>query len=167
MGDCSRQEFLEFKDALTEQYGHAAEDKGSAFANIFNGKTKPQQIVGAGEAEKAQQDVKEAEKVFNEAQAELKNATDDDRDELQAKRDNAAEALKAAIAKADDLENTVSEDSLPYVYSRIKLATDATGTILPYTFNWKGENVTGTLIFYYDKGKDKVTSLVFAKEYKK
>ena len=168
MGDCSRQEFLQFKDALTEQYGHAAEDKGSAFANIFNGKTKPQQIVGSGEAEKAQQDVKDAEKVFNEAQAELKNATDDDREELQTKRDEAAEALKAAVAKADSLENTVSEDELPYVYSRIKLATDASGsTILPYTFNWKGQNVTGTLIFYYDKGKDKVTSLVFAKEYKK
>ena len=167
MGDCSRQDFLQFKDALTEQYGHAAEDKGSAFANIFNGKTKPQQIAGSGEAEKAQEDVKEAEKVFNEAQAELKNATDEDRDELQAKRDEAAEALKAAVAKADSLENTVSEDELPYVYSRIKLATDANGTILPYTFNWKGQNVTGTLIFYYDKGKDKVTSLVFAKEYKK
>ena len=167
MGDCSRQDFLQFKDALTEQYGHAAEDKGSAFANIFNGKTKPQQIAGSGEAEKAQEDVKEAEKVFNEAQAELKNATDEDRDELQAKRDEAAEALKAAVAKADSFENTVSEDDLPYVYSRIKLANDATGTILPYTFNWKGQNVTGTLIFYYDKGKDKVTSLVFAKEYKK
>ncbi|MDD6338784.1 MAG: hypothetical protein PUC15_10435 [Lentisphaeria bacterium] len=168
MGDCSRQDFLQFKDALTEQYGHAAEDKGSAFTNIFNGKTKPQQIAGSGEAEKAQEEVKEAERVFNEAQAELKNATDDDRDELQTKRDEAAEALKAAVAKADSLENTVSEDSLPYVFSRIKLATDATGsTILPYTFSWKGQNVTGTLIFYYDKGKDKVTSLVFAKEYKK
>ena len=100
--------------------------------------------------------------------AELKNANDDNRDELQEARDNAATALKEANAKAEEFENAVSSDNLPYVYSRIKLAKDGDGqTILPSTFNWKGQNVTGTLIFYYDKAKDKVTSLVFAKEYKK
>lgn len=171
MKDCSRQDFTRFKDALTEQYGHAVEDKGGnsiAFTNIFTGKTQPQQIVDAGEKEAAQAAVKEAEKTFNKAVAELKNADDDNRDELQEARDQAASALKEANAKAEAFENTVSSDDLPYVYSRIKLAKDDKGkTVLPYTFNWKGQNVSGTLIFYYDKAKDKVTSLVFAKEYKK
>ena len=171
MKDCSRQDFIRFKDALTEQYGHAAEDKGgnaAAFTNIFTGKTQPQQIADAEEIEAAQAAVKDAEKAFNKAVAELKNANDDNRDELQEARDNAATALKEANAKAEEFENAVSSDNLPYVYSRIKLAKDGDGqTILPYTFNWKGQNVTGTLIFYYDKAKDKVTSLVFAKEYKK
>jgi len=171
MKDCSRQDFIRFKDALTEQYGHAAEDKGgnsAAFTNIFTGKTQPQQIADAEEIEAAQAAVKDAEKAFNKAVAELKNANDDNRDELQEARDNAASALKEANAKAEEFENAVSSDDLPYVYSRIKLAKDNDGqTILPYTFNWKGQNVTGTLVFYYDKAKDKVTSLVFAKEYKK
>ena len=80
----------------------------------------------------------------------------------------AAAALKEAIAKAETFENAISSDSLPYVFSRITLAKDASGqTVLPYAFNWKGKKVSGTLIFYYDKGRDKVTSLVFAKEYKK
>ena len=171
MKDCSRQEFIRFKDALTEQYGHAAEDKGgnsAAFTNIFTGKTQPQQIADADEIEAAQAAVKDAEKAFNKAVAELKNANDDNREALQEARDNAATALKEANAKAEEFENAVSSDNLPYVYSRIKLAKDGDGqTILPYTFNWKGQNVAGTLIFYYDKAKDKVTSLVFAKEYKK
>ena len=171
MKDCSRQEFIRFKDALTEQYGHAAEDKGgnsAAFTNIFTGKTQPQQIADADEIEAAQAAVKDAEKAFNKAVAELKNADDDNREALQEARDNAATALKEANAKAEEFENAVSSDNLPYVYSRIKLAKDGDGqTILPYTFNWKGQNVAGTLIFYYDKAKDKVTSLVFAKEYKK
>ena len=112
--------------------------------------------------------MKDAEKAFNKAVAELKNANDDNRDELQEARDNAASALKEANAKAEAFENAVSSDSLPYVYSRIKLAKDNAGKVLlPYTFSWKGQNVSGTLIFYYDKAKDKVTSLVFAKEYKK
>ena len=163
MRDCSRQDFLLFKDALTEQYGHAAEDKGAAFTNIFNGKTKPQQIADPAEVEQAQAELKDAEKAFNAAESALRDASDDDRDELQAKRDDAADALRAAVAKVDGFENTVSGESLPYVYSRIKLASDDSGTILPFTFNWKGQHVTGTLVFYYDKGKDKVTSLVFAK----
>ena len=171
MKDCSRQDFLRFKDALTEQYGHAAEDKGGnsvAFTNIFTGKAKPQQIADAEEIESAQAAVKSAEKAFNKAEAELKKAENDNRSELQEARDQAASALKEAIAKAETFENAVSSDSLPYVYSRIKLAKDNEGqTVLPYTFNWKGQNVSGTLIFYYDKAKDKVTSLVFAKEYKK
>ena len=171
MKDCSRQDFLRFKDALTEQYGHAVEDKGvnsAAFTNIFSGKTQPQQIADADDIEAAQAAVKNAEKVFNKAEADLKKADDDDRAELQEARDQAASALKEAIAKAETFENAVSSDSLPYVYSRVKLAKDAEGqTVLPYTFNWKGQNVTGTLIFYYDKAKDKVTSLVFAKEYKR
>ncbi len=171
MKDCSRQDFLRFKDALTEQYGHAAEDKGvnsAAFTNIFTGKTKPQQIADADEIEAAQAAVKNAEKAFNKAEADLKKADDDDRSELQEARDQAASALKEAIAKAETFENAVSSDSLPYVYSRVKLAKDNEGqTVLPYTFNWKGQNVSGTLVFYYDKAKDKVTSLVFAKEYKK
>ena len=171
MKDCSRQDFLRFKDALTEQYGHAAEDKGvnsAAFTNIFTGKTKPQQIADADEIESAQAAVKNAEKAFNKAEADLKKADDDDRSELQEARDQAASALKEAIAKAETFENAVSSDSLPYVYSRVKLAKDNEGqTVLPYTFNWKGQNVSGTLVFYYDKAKDKVTSLVFAKEYKK
>ncbi|MBP5585137.1 MAG: hypothetical protein J6Y92_02145 [Lentisphaeria bacterium] len=171
MKDCSRQDFLRFKDSLTEQYGHAAEDKGGnsvAFTNIFTGKTPPQQIADADEIEAAQAAVKDAEKAFNKAVAELKNANDDNRDELQEARDNAASALKAANAKAETFENAVSSDNLPYVYSRVKLAKDNAGKVLlPYTFSWKGQNVSGTLIFYYDKAKDKVTSLVFAKEYKK
>ena len=171
MKDCSRQDFIRFKDALTEQYGHAAEDKGgnsAAFTNIFTGKTQPQQIADAEEIEAAQAAVKDAEKAFNKAVSELRNAKDDNRDELQEARDNAATALKEANAKAEEFENAVSSDNLPYIYSRIKLAKDSDGqTILPYTFNWKGQNVAGTLIFYYDKAKDKVTSLVFAKEYKK
>ena len=36
--------------------------------------------------------------------------------------------------------------------------------MLPFAFNWKGENVSGTMVFYYDKVKDKVTDLVFVKE---
>ncbi len=171
MKDCSRQDFLRFKDSLTEQYGHAAEDKGRnsvAFTNIFTGKTQPQQIADADEIEAAQAAVKDAEKAFNKAVAELKNANEDNRDELQEARDNAASALKEANARAETFENAVSSDSLPYVYSRIKLAKDNAGKVqLPYTFSWKGQNVSGTLIFYYDKAKDKVTNLVFAKEYKK
>ena len=171
MKDCSRQDFLRFKDSLTEQYGHAAEDKGvnsAAFTNIFSGKTKPQQIADADEIEAAQAAVKDAEKAFNSAVAELKNADDDNRDELQEARDNAASELQEAIAKAETFENAVSSENLPYVYSRIKLAKDDEGqTILPYTFNWKGQNVSGTLVFYYDKARDKVTNLVFAKEYRK
>ena len=171
MKDCSRQDFLRFKDALTEQYGHAAEDKGVnsvAFTNIFSGKTKPQQIADADDIEAAQAAVKDAEKAFNRAVAELKNADDDNREALQEARDQAASALKEANAKAESFENAISSDNLPYVYSRIKLAKDGEGqTVLPYTFSWKGQKVSGTLIFYYDKAKDKVTSLVFAKEYKK
>ena len=171
MKDCSRQDFLRFKDSLTEQYGRAVEDKGMnsvAFTNIFSGKTKPQQIADADEIAAAQAAVKDAEKAFNAAVAELKKADDDNRDELQEARDQAASALKEANAKAESFENAVSADNLPYVYSRIELAQNSEGqTELPYTFNWKGENVSGTLIFYYDKAKDKVTSLVFAKEYKK
>jgi hypothetical protein len=171
MKDCSRQDFLRFKDSLTEQYGHAVEDKGTnsaAFTNIFSGKTKPQQIADADEIKAAQTAVKDAEKTFNKAEADLKKATDDDRGELQEARDAAASALKEAISKAESFENAVSSDDLPYVYSRIELAKDGDGqTVLPYAFNWKGENVSGTLIFYYDKARDKVTSLVFAKEYKK
>ena len=171
MKDCSRQDFLRFKDSLTEQYGHAAEDKGTnsaAFTNIFTGKTKPQQIADADEIKEAQAAVKDAEKTFNKAEADLKKATDDDRSELQEARDAAASALKEAISKAESFENAVSSDDLPYIYSRIELAKDSDGqTILPYTFNWKGQNVSGTLIFYYDKAKDRVTSLVFAKEYRK
>ena len=171
MKDCSRQDFLHFKDSLTEQYGHAAEDKGTnsvAFTNIFTGKTKPQQIADADEIKAAQAAVKDAEKAFNKAVADLKNADDDNRDELQEARDNAATALKDANTKVEEFENAVSSDDLPYIYSRIELAKDSDGqTVLPYTFNWKGQNVSGTLIFYYDKGRDKVTSLVFAKEYKK
>ena len=171
MKDCSRQDFLKFKDSLTEQYGHAVEDKGMnsvAFTNIFSGRTKPQQIADADEIKAAQAAVKDAEKTFNKAEAELKKATDDDRSELQEARDEAASALKEAIAKAETFENAVSSDDLPYVYSRVELAKDGEGkTVLPYAFNWKGENVSGTLVFYYDKAQDKVTSLVFAKEYKK
>ena len=82
--------------------------------------------------------------------------------------EKASTAAQEANAKAEAFENAISSDSLPYVYSRIKLAKDGEGqTVLPYTFNWKGQKVSGTLIFYYDKAKDKVTSLVFAKEYKK
>ena len=171
MKDCSRQDFIRFKDSLTEQYGPAAEERGAnaaAFANIFTGKTQPQQIADADEVEAAQTAVKDAEKAFNKAVAELKNADDDNRDELQEARDQAASALKEANAKAEAFENAVTADNLPYVFSRIKLAKDEKGkTVLPYTFNWKGQNVAGTLIFYYDKAKDKVTSIVFAKEYKK
>ena len=62
----------------------------------------------------------------------------------------------------------MSSENIPYVYSRVKLAKDGEGqTVLPFTFNWKGQNVSGTLVFYYDKAKDRVTNLVFAKEYKK
>ena len=170
MKDCSRQEFINFKDSLTEQYGRSAEEAASsaAYTNIFSGKTKPQQIADADEIADAQAAVKDAEKAFNRAEADLKKATDDDRSELQETRDQAAAALKEAIAKAETFENAISSDSLPYVFSRITLAKDASGqTVLPYAFNWKGKNVTGTLIFYYDKAKDKVTNLVFAKEYKK
>ncbi len=171
MKDCSRQDFIRFKDSLTEQYGPAAEERGAnaaAFANIFTGKTQPQQIADADEVEAAQAAVKDAEKAFNKAVAELKNADDDNRDELQEARDQAASALKEANAKAEAFENAVTADNLPYVFSRIKLTKDEKGkTVLPYTFNWKGQNVAGTLIFYYDKAKDKVTSIVFAKEYKK
>ncbi len=171
MKDCSRQDFLRFKDSLTEQYGHAAEDRGGnsvAFTNIFTGKAQPQQIADADEIEAAQAAVKDAEKAFNKAVAELKNADDDNRDELQEARDKAATALKEANEKAESFENAISSDNLPYVYSRIKLAKDSDGqTVLPYTFNWKGQNVSGTLIFYYDKARDKVTNLVFAKEYRK
>lgn len=170
MKDCSRQEFINFKDSLSQQYGQAAEEKknSAAFTNIFSGKTKPQQIADAAEIAEAQSAVKDAEKVFNKAEADLKKATDDDRAELQETRDQAAAALKEAIAKAETFENAISSDSLPYAFSRITLAKDADGnTVLPYAFNWKGKKVNGTLIFYYDKGRDKVTSLVFAKEYKK
>ena len=171
MKDCSRQNFTRFKESLTEQYGPAAEERGAnaaAFANIFTGKTQPQQIADADEKEAAQSAVKDAEKAFNKAVAELKNANDDNRDELQEARDQAASVLKEANAKAEAFENAITADNLPYVFSRIKLAKDDSGkTVLPYTFNWKGQNVTGTLIFYYDKAKDKVTSIVFAKEYKK
>ena len=170
MKDCSRQEFINFKDSLSQQYGQAAEEKknSAAYTNIFSGKTKPQQIADADEIADAQAAVKDAEKAFNRAEADLKKATDDDRSDLQETRDQAAAALKEAIAKAETFENAISSDSLPYVFSRITLAKDASGqTVLPYAFNWKGKNVTGTLIFYYDKARDKVTSLVFAKEYKK
>jgi hypothetical protein len=172
MKDCSRQDFLRFKDSLTEQYGHAAEDRGvnsAAFNNIFSGKTKPQQIIDADEIAAAQAAVKDAEKAFNKADANLKDAgEDDDRGELQEARDEAAAELKEAIAKAESYENAVSSDDLPYVYSRVKLAKDDGGnTVLPYAFNWKGQKVSGTLVFYYDKARDKVTNLVFAKEYKK
>lgn len=170
MKDCSRQEFINFKDSLSQQYGQAAEEKknSAAFTNIFSGKTKPQQIADAAEIAEAQSAVKDAEKAFNKAEADLKKATDDDRAELQETRDQAAAALKEAIAKAETFENAISSDSLPYAFSRITLAKDADGnTVLPYAFNWKGKKVNGTLIFYYDKGRDKVTSLVFAKEYKK
>ncbi len=171
MKDCSRQDFIRFKDSLTEQYGPAAEERGAnaaAFANIFTGKTQPQQIADEDEIEAAQAAVKDAEKAFNKAVAELKNANDDNRDELQEARDQAASVLKEANAKAEAFENAVTADNLPYVFSRIKLAKDGDGkTVLPYTFNWKGQNVNGTLIFYYDKAKDRVTSIVFAKEYKK
>ncbi len=170
MKDCSRQEFINFKDSLSQQYGQAAEEKknSAAFTNIFSGKTKPQQIADASEIAEAQSAVKDAEKAFNKAEADLKKATDDDRAELQETRDQAASALKEAIAKAETFENAISSDSLPYAFSRITLAKDADGnTVLPYAFNWKGKKVNGTLIFYYDKGRDKVTSLVFAKEYKK
>jgi len=170
MKDCSRQEFINFKDSLTEQYGRAAEEAASsaAYANIFSGKTKPQQIADADEIADAQAAVKDAEKAFNRAEADLKKASDDDRSELQEARDKAAAALKEAIAKAESFENAISSDSLPYVFSRVTLAKDDEGnTVLPFAFNWKGKNVTGTLVFYYDKAKDKVTNLVFAKEYKK
>ena len=171
MKDCSRQDFLRFKDSLTEQYGHASEDKGvnsAAFTNIFSGKTKPQQIADADEIEAAQAAVKDAEKAFNKAVADLKNADDDEREVLQEARDQAASALKEANAKAEAFENAVSSDNLPYIYSRVKLAKDSEGqTVLPYAFNWKGQKVSGTLVFYYDKARDKVTNLVFAKEYKK
>lgn len=171
MKDCSRQDFLRFKDSLTEQYGHASEDKGvnsAAFTNIFSGKTKPQQIADADEIEAAQAAVKDAEKAFNKAVADLKNADDDEREALQEARDQAASALKEANAKAEAFENAVSSDNLPYIYSRVKLAKDSEGqTVLPYAFNWKGQKVSGTLVFYYDKARDKVTNLVFAKEYKK
>ena len=170
MKDCSRQEFINFKDSLSQQYGPAAEEKknSAAYTNIFSGKTKPQQIADADDIADAQAAVKSAEKAFNRAEADLKKATDDDRSELQEARDQAASALKEAIAKAETFENAISSDSLPYVFSRVTLARDAEGnTLLPYAFNWKGKNVTGTLIFYYDKARDKVTSLVFAKEYKK
>ena len=168
MKDCSRQDFLEFKDSLTEQYGRAAEDKGvssAAFTNIFSGKTKPQQIADADEIKEAQSAVQEAQDAFNQAVADLKNADDDERDELQEARDKAAVALKEAIARAESFENAVSSTNLPYVYTRIDLAKDADGkTVLPFAFNWKGENVSGTMVFYYDKVKDKVTDLVFVKE---
>lgn len=168
MKDCSRQDFLEFKDSLTEQYGRAIEDKGvssAAFTNIFSGKTKPQQIADADEIKDAQSAVKDAQDAFNHAVADLKNAGDDERDELQEARDKAAVALKDAIAHAESFENAVSSANLPYVYTRIDLDKDADGkTVLPYAFNWKGENVSGTMVFYYDKVKDKVTDLVFVKE---
>ena len=170
MKDCSRQDFITFKDSLTEQYGRSVEEKknSAAYTSIFSGKTKPQQIADADEIEEAQDAVKDAEKAFNRAEADLKKATDDDRSELQEARDQAASALKEAIAKAETFENAISSDNLPYVFSRITLAKDDEGnTLLPYAFNWKGKNVSGTLIFYYDKARDKVTSLVFAKEYKK
>ena len=168
MKDCSWEDFIIFKDSLNQQYGRAVEDKGSAFNNIFSGKTKPQQIADEDEIAKVKAAVKDAEKAFNKAVADLKNADDDERDELQEKRDQAAAVLKEANAKAEEYENAVTADNLPYVFSRIKLAKDSSGnTLLPYTFNWKGKNVTGTLVFYYDKNKDNVSSLVFAKEYKK
>ena len=171
MKDCSRQDFLKFKDSITEQYGRAAEDKGTssaAFANIFSGKTKPQQIVDASEIEDAKAEAKSAQDAFNAALADLKNASDDDRDELQEKRDKAAQALKAANAKVETYDNAVSPDNLPYIYTRIELAKDSEGkTVLPFAFNWKGSNVSGTLIFYYDKTRDKVTDLIFAKEFVK
>ena len=168
MKDCSRQDFIRFKDSLTEQYGHAAEDKASAFANIFSGKTKPQQIADAAEIAKAKEAVKDAEKAFNRAEAELKQADDDNRGERQEQRDEAASELRNAIAKAESFENAISSDHLPYIFTRIDLAEDSKGNkVLPFIFNWKGQNVSGTLVFYYDKAKDKVTNLVFAKEYKK
>ena len=171
MKDCSRQEFLRFKDSLTERYGRAIEDKGVnsvAFSNIFSGKTKPQQLADADAIADAQAAVKDAEEAFNDADTEWKNADDDERSELQEVRDKAATALKEAIAKAESFENAVSAENLPYVYSRIKFAQDDEGnSVLPYAFNWKGRNVSGTLVFYYDKAKDKVTGLVFAKEFKK
>jgi len=168
MKDCSRQDFLEFKNSLTEQYGRAIEDKGVssvAYTNIFSGKTKPQQIADADEIKEAQSAVKDAQDAFNQAVTDLKNAGDDERDELQEVRDKAAVALKDAIALAESFDNAVSSANLPYVYTRIDLVKDADGkTVLPYAFNWKGENVSGTMVFYYDKVKDKVTDLVFVKE---
>ena len=170
MKDCSRQDFIRFKDSLTEQYGHAVEDKGLnsvAFTNIFSGKTKPQQIADADAVAAAKAAVDEADKAYKSAAADLKNATPDDRAELQEKRNQAAAALKDANEKLESFKNAVTADDLPYVYSLITLAKDDENqTVLPYTFTWKGKNVTGTLIFYYDKARDRVTDLVFAKESK-
>ena len=170
MKDCSRQDFIRFKDSLTEQYGHAVEDKGLnsvAFTNIFSGKTKPQQIADADAVAAAKAAVDEADKAYKSAAADLKNATPDDRAELQEKRNQAAAALKDANDKLESFKNAVTADDLPYVYSLITLAKDDENqTVLPYTFTWKGKNVTGTLIFYYDKARDRVTDLVFAKESK-
>ena len=170
MKDCSRQDFIRFKDTLTEQYGRAAEDKGqnsAAFNNIFSGKTKPQPIADAAEIAAAQAAVKEAEREFNRINADLKRAKGDERTELQEKHDQAAAALREAIAKSEKYENAISSGDLPYVYTLITRERNSDGEeLLPFTFTWKGEKVTGTLIFYYDKTRDKVTNLVFAKEIK-
>lgn len=169
MKDCSRQDFIQFKDSLSEQYGRAVEEKGNASAinNIFSGKTKPQQIADGAEIAAAQAAVKEAEKAYNSAAADLRKASAEDRAEFQEKRDQAAAALKEANEKAEAFKNAVTADDLPYVYSRVTLAKDADNqTVLPFTFTWKGKNVTGTLVFYYDKARDRVTNLVFAKESK-
>ena len=115
----------------------------------------------------AQAAVKEAEKAYNSAAADLRKAAPEDRAELQEKRDQAAAALKEANEKAEAFKNAVTADDLPYVYSRVTLAKDTDNqTVLPFTFTWKGKNVTGTLVFYYDKARDRVTNLVFAKESK-
>ena len=171
MKDCSRQDFLHFRDSLNQRYGHADEDKGvnsAAFTNIFSGKAKQPIIADADEIAKARAAVKEAEKAFNKADADLKKATGDERSELQEKRNQASSALAEANEKNASYENAISSDNIPYAYSRIKLEKDNEGkNVLPYTFTWKGQNVSGTLIFYYDKAKDTVSSLVFAKEYKK
>ena len=153
------------RDAVQEKGLELTEE---SIDTVLAEQPRPQQIADADEIADAQAAVKDAEKAFNRAEADLKKATDDDRSDLQEARDQAASALKEAIAKAETFENAISSDSLPYVFSRITLAKDAEGnTVLPYAFNWKGKNVTGTLVFYYDKARDKVTSLVFAKEYKK
>jgi len=168
MNDCSRQDFTRFKDALSEKYGRAAEDKGQnsvAFTNIFSGKTKPQAIADSSEIAAAQAAVKEAEKEFNRINADLKKAKGDERTELQEKHDQAVAALKEATAKAEKYENAISSDDLPYVYSLITLERNSDGEpLLPFTFTWKGKAVSGTLIFYYDKTRDKVTNLIFVKE---
>ena len=168
MKDCSRQDFTRFKDALSEKYGRAVEDKGqnsAAFSNIFSGKTKPQAIADPAEIAAAQAAVKEAEKEFNRINADLKKAKGDERTELQEKHDQAVAVLKEATAKAEKFENAISADDLPYVYSLITLDRNSEGApLLPFTFTWKGKAVSGTLIFYYDKTRDKVTNLIFAKE---